>query len=120
MEQRGVRSEVAERLRAEYRERVQLRLQHAAARETRELVKRPVEASPEIAPAKITDVEEIRRRAREAWLQLRAKEAEQSAASFHGRPAETQQIAGTERAAGAEREPHATESEREAQDELGL
>jgi MobA/MobL family len=120
MEQRGVRSEVAERLRAQYRERVQLRLQQTAAREAAEFVKRPVDALPEIAPAKITDVEEIRRRAREAWLQLRAKEAEQSATPFRGRSVETQQIAETERTAGTERESHATESGRDAQDELGL
>lgn len=84
MEQRGVRSELAERLRAEYQARVQQRLQRAAGRappghaapETRVL--RAASAS---APTQLTDVEEIRRQAREAWLRLRPKEAERSGAS---------------------------------------
>jgi len=70
MEQRGVRSELAERLRAEYRERVQRRLERSPARS-------PEEPHP---PAQIQDVEEIRRQAREAWLRLRPKEAERAGA----------------------------------------
>ena len=84
MEQRGVRSELAERLRAEYQARVQQRLQREAGRappghapaETR--VPRAASAS---APTQLTDVEEIRRQAREAWLRLRPKEAERSASA---------------------------------------
>ena len=88
MEQRGVRSEVAERLRAEYRERVQRRLQRAAepAREKEAAAAPAVETtSPQRVPQsgkpgpEITDLEEIRRQAREAWLRLRPKEAERGA-----------------------------------------
>jgi ATP-dependent exoDNAse (exonuclease V) alpha subunit len=85
MEQRGVRSELAERLRAEYRERVQRRLERSPARS-------PLESAHGVAgaraaeredkephpPAQIQDVEEIRRQAREAWLRLRPKEAERA------------------------------------------
>jgi ATP-dependent exoDNAse (exonuclease V) alpha subunit len=87
MEQRGLRSELAERLRAEYRERVVRRLERSADRD-------PVRRAPEVAdgrtpgepapegsnaPARVQDVEEIRRQAREAWLRLRPKEAERAA-----------------------------------------
>jgi len=76
MEQRGMQSDLAEYLRAEYRERVARRLESTAARagpgpgpgEKRAV---EVRASPVASSA---DVEEIRRRAREAWLQLRATE----------------------------------------------
>lgn len=88
MEQRGLRSEVAERLRADYAERVQQRLQHSAetAREQGvSTVTATGKASaeriqPEATPAaQSDDLEEIRRQAREAWLRLRPKEAERSA-----------------------------------------
>src|SRR5256885_10338156 len=92
MEQRGVRSELAERLRAEYRERVQRRLQRSAGRS-------PRESAPGV-PAQSQDVEEIRRQAREAWLRLRPKEA---------------QRAGAERSAG-EREPF--QPSQQAEDDL--
>lgn len=78
MEQRGVRSEVAERIRATYRQRVQLRLERASA---------PAAALPAAAPASgqasavpdLKDVEEIRRRAREVWLSLRTHRPEEAA-----------------------------------------
>jgi ATP-dependent exoDNAse (exonuclease V) alpha subunit len=83
MEQRGVRSELAERLRADYQVRVQQRLQREAGRAPPGQA--PAEARvPRAASAsapKHTDVEEIRRQAREAWLRLRPKEAERSGAS---------------------------------------
>jgi hypothetical protein len=96
MEQRGVRSELAERLRAEYRERVQRRLERSPARS-------PLESAPGVAgeraaeggdkgphpPAQIQDVEEIRRQAREAWLRLRPKEAERAGAEHTARERET-------------------------------
>jgi hypothetical protein len=75
MEQRGLHSQVAEKLRAQYRERVAVRLEREAARESREVP--PHERAPAAAAAPSVasaDVEEIRRRAREAWLQLRSKE----------------------------------------------
>lgn len=67
IEQRGVRSEVAERIREGYRRRVQARLKRAAeAGGTREST-----GSPATQPR---DVDEIRRQAREAWLRLRPRE----------------------------------------------
>jgi len=88
MEQRGRRSELAERLRAEYRERVERRLERSGDRA-------PVQRTPAAAhgrtsdepvpegsnaPARVQGVEEIRRQAREAWLRLRPKEAERAGA----------------------------------------
>jgi ATP-dependent exoDNAse (exonuclease V) alpha subunit len=107
MEQRGVRSELAERLRAQYLERVQRRLERSAGRAS-------LESAPGVAgaravegggkgphpPAQIQDVEEIRRQAREAWLLLRPKEAER---------------AGGERTA---REREATQPAQQAEDDL--
>jgi MobA/MobL family len=107
MEQRGVRSELAESLRAEYRERVQRRLESSAGRA---LESAPGVASARAAedggkgphpPAQIQDVEEIRRQAREAWLRLRPKEAER---------------AGAERTA---REREAFQPSQQAEDDLG-
>jgi ATP-dependent exoDNAse (exonuclease V) alpha subunit len=77
MEQRGLPSPVAERLRAEYRNRVSRRLQRTTERDA----EGPAQAQPAaersdgVAPAQPTDVEEIRRQAREAWLLLRSREA---------------------------------------------
>lgn len=84
MEQRGLRSELAERLRGEYRARVQRRLERSAERTALERAggadagQRPGESPREHsdAPARPRDVEEIRREAREAWLRMRPKEAE--------------------------------------------
>ncbi|MDE2137119.1 MAG: MobA/MobL family protein [Gammaproteobacteria bacterium] len=61
MERRGLRSEVAERIREQYRQRVAARQQRA-----------PEARAPEARPA---DAEEVRRQAREAWLRLRAGQA---------------------------------------------
>jgi ATP-dependent exoDNAse (exonuclease V) alpha subunit len=83
MEQRGVRSEYAERLRAQYRERVASREARAAPPAP---AKEPAVAQPDLA--------QIRREAREAWLRLRAQEA-----------------AGTRAAAAQEAEPRAPEPE---------
>ena len=84
IEQRGARSEVAERLRADYRARVQKRLERAAASSsastrTADRTHTDQSAAPlEQRAADQRDVEEIRRQAREAWLRLRPKEAERS------------------------------------------
>ena len=70
-----IRSEYAERLRAGYRERVAQRLAE------------PVRQTPTAAPAAASaDLDEIRRQARAAWLQLRAQGP---AASAPARGAET-------------------------------
>ena len=61
MEGRGVRSEVAERLRAQYEERVAARAAHSPGA---------------AATAPQPELEEIRRQARAAWLQLRAQAAQ--------------------------------------------
>jgi ATP-dependent exoDNAse (exonuclease V) alpha subunit len=88
MEQRGLRSEVAERLRADYAERVQRRLQHSAETAREQAVSTATATDkataeriqPDVTPAAQSyDLEEIRRQAREAWLRLRPKEAERSA-----------------------------------------
>ena len=80
MEQRGMQSDLAEHLRAEYRQRVARRLESTTARGESAVV--PVENSAVEVRASPTapsaDVEEIRRRAREAWLQLRATEQQAS------------------------------------------
>jgi len=75
MEQRGMQSDLAEHLRAQYRERVARRLESTAARDPAPEPgeKHAVELRASAA-APSADVEEIRRRAREAWLQLRATE----------------------------------------------
>ena len=83
MEQRGVRSELAERLRADYRERLQRRAEHVPQRREAGITAERVEAartadqaqatgSAALAATRPTDAEEIRRQAREAWLRLRA------------------------------------------------
>jgi ATP-dependent exoDNAse (exonuclease V) alpha subunit len=85
MEQRGVRSELAERLRAGYRERVARRLEHsteaAEPKGNAVAVRADVARVPqrEQPPTQTNDLEEIRRQAREAWLRLRPKEAERAA-----------------------------------------
>ncbi len=75
MERRGLQSQLAERLRAQYRERVARRLEKGALREgqssgTTEQHPAQKRAADNAAPP--LDVEEIKRRAREAWVQLRA------------------------------------------------
>jgi hypothetical protein len=83
MEQRGVRSELAERLRSEYRGRLQSRLQRTAesAPPVPQAVPQPVKAA-ELRdtqvprPAPVQDLEEIRRQAREAWLRMRPRQAD--------------------------------------------
>jgi ATP-dependent exoDNAse (exonuclease V) alpha subunit len=64
MERRGYRSELAERMREDYEARVEARLQRSAARDA--------------IPAKPQSLEEIRRQARESWLQMRRGHAESS------------------------------------------
>src|SRR5215469_4174162 len=85
MEQRGVRSEVAERLRAEYRERVQHRLIRSVETSRAQATPATTASVPQAARQQPTatsprrDLEEVRRQARETWLQLRPKEAERAA-----------------------------------------
>lgn len=74
MEQRGVRSEVAERIREDYRRRVAARLERSAQATAAQEGASPSKGK-ESAP-QVKDMEEIRRQAREAWRQLRAREAE--------------------------------------------
>jgi single-strand DNA-binding protein len=131
MERRGVPSEFAERLRAEYRERVQRRLERsgtpavtapgpaessraevaAAAASAAAAGQSQSLASP-LSAARVTDLEEIRRQAREAWLQLRSKEAARTDGQSH----EPQERA--EHAATGERE--ALPSEGPSRDDLAL
>jgi hypothetical protein len=78
MEQRGVQSEMAERLRADYRARVQKRTERAT-----EPLHAAAPAAGAGAPAPVRDIEEIRRQAREAWLLLRSQEAAKTAGQLH-------------------------------------
>jgi ATP-dependent exoDNAse (exonuclease V) alpha subunit len=75
MEQRGVHSEVAERIRADYSRRVQARLERAAQQGA------GVKTADALAPTsgELRDVDEIRRRAREAWLKTRERVVERDA-----------------------------------------
>jgi len=111
MEQRGLHSDLAERLRAEYRERVARRLERQAARDGLEVAPREPQAaaSAALSSAVSTDVEEIRRRARQAWLQLRSKEQQTSTQS-------------SDRSQGSDRETpeHDSAAARLPQDDLGL
>ena len=80
MEQRGLKSGLADRLRAEYRDRIALRLERAAARDAAATALNEKSIAESTAAPRVasSDVEEIKRRAREAWLQFRS--AEQQAA----------------------------------------
>ena len=100
MEQRGLRSEVAGRIREAYRQRVAARLQRAAVTDraggVAPMKEPPVSSAGRGSPAQVKDVEEIRRQAREAWRQLAA-----NGADGHGaRQASRREIA----SAGRERE----------------
>jgi hypothetical protein len=112
MEQRGLHSGIAERLRAEYRERVARRLERAAARDAHVVAQTEQHVAESRPDARVAsaDVEEIRRRAREAWLQLRSREQQKGS----GQPLEQRQ--GREREAP---EHNAAES-RSAQDDFAL
>jgi len=70
MEQRGLRSEVAERIRAEHRRRVELRQQRAL---------RPAAAAAPETPRR--DLEQVRREARQSWLALRRQASTERAAT---------------------------------------
>ncbi len=113
MEQRGVHSELAERLRAAYRARVQSRAERSAERA--DVPATAAQPQPPAAGARastsVTDVEEIRRQAREAWLLLRAKEAAKAAGGFH------EQSQTSERTA---REHETAQSQPQAKDDLAL
>ena len=79
MEQRGLRSEVAGRIREEYRQRVAARLERAAVTDRASVAQikgSPAPSAGRDSPAQVKDVEEIRRQAREAWRQLAANGAE--------------------------------------------
>jgi ATP-dependent exoDNAse (exonuclease V) alpha subunit len=74
MEQRGVRSVVAERIREGYRRRVAARLERAA--QVTPTPDSAARSNGRDAGAQPKDLEEIRRQAREDWRQLRASQAE--------------------------------------------
>jgi hypothetical protein len=80
LEQRGLHSGLAEQLRADYRERVARRLERTAAQEAPTAAPSDKAAAGTAATnrAAATDMEEIRRRAREAWLQLRSNDRQAS------------------------------------------
>jgi hypothetical protein len=112
MEQRGINTGVAERLRADYRDRVARRLARAATpdRGAAAAAEPAAPASPAVVRADTRDVQEMRRQAREAWLQLRSREqppvASQSSEQAKGREREAPEL-----------DPAASRS---AQDDLAL
>jgi len=113
MEQRGVPSELARRLRAQYQQRVQRRQEQALERAAYEgssgQSRRAADAGVAHRP-EVKDTEEIRRQAREAWLRLRLREA--------ANPVEVPEpLQSTERT-GSEHE--APQPEAQAQDDLSL
>ena len=82
MERRGVRSEVAERIRAEYRLRVAARLERAAqAAAAPATAARAAEAQ---AATPLKDLEEVRRQARAAWQRLRAQQPARDSEAARG------------------------------------
>ena len=81
MEQRGVRSEVAERIREDYRRRVAARLERAA--QAAPSFSENAARSNGAAGGQIKDAEEIRRQAREAWRQLRSQEVNRDGEERH-------------------------------------
>ena len=73
MERRGVRSELADKIREAYRQRVAARLERAAEAPATGASAAPAkETGP---PAQPKDLEEIRWQARAAWWQLRSRES---------------------------------------------
>jgi ATP-dependent exoDNAse (exonuclease V) alpha subunit len=87
MEQRGLHSPLAEKLRTEYRERVQRRQERALESGLRDRLAAPTAGAGGAADTRsavITDPEEIRRQAREAWLQLRSKDVERTRGKVSG------------------------------------
>jgi ATP-dependent exoDNAse (exonuclease V) alpha subunit len=123
MEQRGVRSELAERLRQEYRERTGERLARALPSNVAEGARNePVPAtsppsnSPPASSARASvkpwDIEEIRRQAREAWLIYKSREAAKNADAARG-PAMAA-------ARGAAEEPEAPAAGLPRKDDLAL
>ena len=109
MEQRGLRSEVAERLRADYRERVQRRLERvASAAVTTAAPAREREPAP--AAATSADIGEVRRQAREAWLALRSQQIAGGAPAREAAPAAPRNT----------RERDASQSEAQPPEDLAL
>jgi ATP-dependent exoDNAse (exonuclease V) alpha subunit len=107
MERRGVRSEVAERIRAAYRERVAAR----AARQGRAAGAEALDQSAEQLAPHAQGVEDVRRRAREAWMALRREALGPST----GGPENVQRKAAEDHAPERGRE-----AERTADEDLGL
>jgi hypothetical protein len=91
MEQRGLRSQLAEKLRAEYRARVQRREERdLSIRENQDLATTSqTRSAVEVTPTTSADVEEIRRQAREAWLQLRSTQTDRSESKASEQPENT-------------------------------
>jgi hypothetical protein len=112
MEQRGLSSSLAERLREEYRERIARRLARAETldKSAAPAAEQAAQGTQAVVSAETHDVREIRRQAREAWLQLRSGEQSRIA------PRSLEQTRGGEREA-----PELdTAVSRSAQDDLAL
>lgn len=113
MEQRGLHSTVAQRLRAEYRDRVRNRLGRAAApaHQASASAELPAAGTGGAAPSGVTGTDEIRRQAVQAWLRFRSGEAEKTPGQFRDHE---------QRIARSAQERTAEEAEQQAQDDLAL
>jgi MobA/MobL family len=86
VERGGGNSEIAAQIRAQYQERVEQRLTRAAKTGAQQAAPRAADAAGDMlkAATQVTDLEEVRRKAREAWLALRAgARAEQGTEKGH-------------------------------------
>jgi len=89
-EKRGLRSEIAERVREKYRIKLQARRQRTAQRASSALTVsqgNEPQRSPQFAVTSI-DMEDVRRQARERWLEFRSNQAKEKAGAVtleHGR-----------------------------------
>jgi len=111
LEQRGLQSQLAEKLRQDYRERVQRREEralaiHSAQNAATESASR---GAAVVKSTTGTDVETIRRQAREAWLQLRSRQTDRS-----------ESVAPEERQKDASQAREVEAVQRERQDDLAL
>jgi ATP-dependent exoDNAse (exonuclease V) alpha subunit len=97
IEKSGQRSEVAERLRAEYNSRVQARAQRAAGREELAAAAPASEPPRSAQPVPRRSLEDVRRQARENWLRIRA--AQNSAPSEQARESPIHEAAAHDRSA---------------------
>jgi len=107
MERRGLRSEVAERIRERYRARVAAR----AAQPASTLAVEAAGRAPDPFAQGVAGIEEIRQRAREAWLQLRREAQPGAEAQPAAEPHATRQKARDQSASAADLQSDAVDKD---------